>query len=72
MVRVNMDSAIPVVADDSIRSGTWLFTRLGTDHYELERLNSAQRTASLARAALTDGVRSTSNRDYGWVRSSEV
>lgn len=66
MVRINMDSAIPVVADGSIRSGTWLFTRLGPDHFELQPLDNAQRTARLTLAALTGGVGNTPNRDYGW------
>jgi HKD family nuclease len=66
MVRINMDGTIPVVADGSIRSGMWLFTRLGTDHFELQPLNPAQRTARLAAAALTGDARRTSNREYGW------
>lgn len=67
MVRINMDGEIPAVADGSIRNGTWLFTRLGPDHYELTSLDAAQRSARLTEAALAGGLRSTSTRDYGWV-----
>lgn len=66
MVRINMDPEIPEVADGSIRSGTWLFKRLGPDHYEMKPLTREERTARLAEAALIGGVRSTPNRDYGW------
>ena len=66
MDRINMDQAIPVVADGSIRSGTWLFTRLGRDHFELQPLDRTQRAARLAVAALTGGVGRTTKRAYGW------
>ena len=66
MVRINLDSAVPVVQDGSIRSGTWLFTRLGPDHYELQPLDHERRAVHLAEAAVAGGVGTTPNRSYGW------
>jgi PLD-like domain len=71
MARVNLDKAIPVVADESIRTSCSLFSRLGDDHYELTLLETRQRATRLAEASARGGRGFTSRhdqsrREFGW------
>lgn len=75
MPRINLDPAIPVVADGSIREQASLFTRLGQDHYGLELLDGARRASRLAEAAGRGGIDHTTRRNgthrmFGWAASS--
>ena len=72
MVRINLDAAIPVVADDAIRRDAALFTRLGPDHYDLHLVSHADRAACLAEAVSVGGTANTRRRngtlrEFGWV-----
>ena len=56
MVRVNLDADIPFVADDSIKEGTSLFTRLDDDRYELRLVDAPERLGGSLKPSQADIV----------------
>jgi hypothetical protein len=71
MWRINMDPALPFVADGSIEEHASLFTRIGPDHYEIRLLDEQERAAHLAEAALRGEADHTQRNDgtlrqFGW------
>jgi HKD family nuclease len=73
MARINMDPNLPVVQDHSIMRQATLFTRLGSDHYELRLVDRDERTACLAASAAVGGIghtlrRNESRRRFGWAK----
>lgn len=72
MARINLDGDIPVVADESIKDETSLFTRLDEDRYELRLVEEAERARLLAEGASSGGYDNTRRhdgprREFGWV-----
>jgi hypothetical protein len=63
MARLNLDPKLPIVADESIKQGTSLYTRLGPDRYELHLVGRAKRAAALAEAACLGGADYTTRKD---------
>jgi len=71
MVRINLDAEIPFVADESVKEGTSLFTRVDDDRYELSLVEEAERARRLAEA-VAGGHRdftqrhNGTHREFGW------